>query len=140
MSSARLHRRHLALLAMATLLAAGCAAFGRHREPAHVRVESRPTPPQPDSSRSNAARSRHTTVSPSASKLYRQEISRDTAAARAALQRCAGRKLLPDQESVFDATNDLLERSRASVAQGDLSVAASYARQARQLSSSLNCH
>lgn len=72
----------------------------------------------------------------------RQTISRivaDTTAAGAAVRKCSGRKLLPDQESVFDTARNLLVQVRGALDRDELWRAESLARKARQLASSLNC-
>jgi hypothetical protein len=72
----------------------------------------------------------------------RQTISRivaDTTAAGAAVRKCSGRKLLPDQESVFDTARNLLGQVRAALDRDELWRAESLARKARQLASSLSC-
>jgi hypothetical protein len=72
----------------------------------------------------------------------RQTISRivaDTTAAGAAVRKCSGRKLLPDQESVFDTARNLLGQVRGALDRDELWRAESLARKARQLASSLSC-
>jgi hypothetical protein len=72
----------------------------------------------------------------------RQTIARivaDTTAAGAAVRKCSGRKLLPDQESVFDTARNLLGQVRGALDRDELWRAESLARKARQLASSLNC-
>jgi len=63
----------------------------------------------------------------------------DTTAARKALDRCAGKKLLAEQESTAESTEQLLASTRRALAAGDLSRAESLARQAKQLASSIGC-
>lgn len=63
----------------------------------------------------------------------------DTTAAGQAMRKCAGRALLPDQESVFDTVRGLLAQTSAALASGELWRAESLARKARQLASSLSC-
>jgi len=55
------------------------------------------------------------------------------------LKKCAGRQLLPDQESVYDTVRSLLTQTRGALQTGELWRAESLARKARQLASSLNC-
>src|SRR5262249_58922319 len=53
----------------------------------------------------------------------RQTISRivaDTTAAGAAVRKCSGRKLLPDQESVFDTARNLLGQVRGALERDEL--------------------
>ena len=72
----------------------------------------------------------------------RQALGRivaDTTAAGGAVRRCADRKLLPDQESVFDTARSLLEQARVALERDELWRAESLARKARQLAASLNC-
>lgn len=129
-------------LCLCTLVLASCA----HQPPKRrvgVNIETRPTPPPPDSagvaSGGAAAKSRPVVMSNQTRRITFAGLAADTTAARAALQRCAGRKLLPDQEGVFDATTRALMDVRATLVSGDLARAESLARQAKQLSSSLVC-
>jgi hypothetical protein len=72
----------------------------------------------------------------------RQALARivaDTTSAGTAVRRCTGRKLLPDQESVYDTARSFLEQARAALDRDELWRAESLARKARQLASSLNC-
>jgi hypothetical protein len=72
----------------------------------------------------------------------RQTLARivaDTTAAGGAVRKCAGRKLLPDQESVFDTARSLLGQARDALVKDELWRAESLARKARQLASSLSC-
>jgi outer membrane biosynthesis protein TonB len=72
----------------------------------------------------------------------RQTLARivaDTTSAGIAVRRCANRKLLPDQESVFDTARSLLGQTRAALERDELWRAESLARKARQLAASLNC-
>jgi hypothetical protein len=66
-------------------------------------------------------------------------IAADTTATGLAVRKCGGRKLLPDQESVFETTRSLLEQARAALGSGELWRAESLARKARQLAASLDC-
>ena len=125
-------------------LATACA----HQPPRRrvgVNIESRPTPTPPDSAslaRGGAgagARPRPVVMSDQTRRATISSLAADTTAARAALKRCAGRKLLPDQEGVFDATTSALIDVRAAFASGNLARAESLARQAKQLSTSLTC-
>lgn len=63
----------------------------------------------------------------------------DTTAAGQAMRKCAGKTLLPDQESVFDTVRSLLAQTGAALASGELWRAESLARKARQLAASLSC-
>ena len=72
----------------------------------------------------------------------RQTLARivaDTTAAGGAVRKCGGRKLLPDQESVFDTARSLLGQARDALVKDELWRAESLARKARQLAASLNC-
>ena len=125
---------------MLTLLAlgvGGCAIFGsgHTREPGHVTMESRRSPVAADSARAVV---KPATTAPRRESLLAQTV-RDTIAAGQRLRRCAGRRLLPDQESLWDSTARLLSETRAALAAGDVARARSLARDARQLSSSLIC-
>jgi hypothetical protein len=66
-------------------------------------------------------------------------IVADTTSASGAVQRCTGRKLLPDQESVFDTVRSFLDQTRTALGRDELWRAESLARKARQLATSLNC-
>ena len=108
-----------------------------------VNIESRPTPTPPDSASlargGTGARRRPVVMSDQTRRATISSLAADTTAARASLNRCAGRKLLPDQEGVFDATTKALMAVRAMRATGNLARAESLARQAKQLSTSLTC-
>ena len=66
-------------------------------------------------------------------------IVADTTAASAAVRRCEGKTLLPDQESVFETTRSYLVQTRAAITRGELWSAEGLARKARQLALSLDC-
>jgi hypothetical protein len=78
-------------------------------------------------------------VSPAERRQALARIVADTTAAGAAVRRCSGRTLLPDQESVFDTARSLLGQTRTALERDELWRAESLARKARQLASSLNC-
>lgn len=78
-------------------------------------------------------------VSPTERRQALSRIVADTTAAGIAVRRCAGRSLLPDQESVFDTARSLLGQTRTALERDELWRAESLARKARQLASSLNC-
>jgi hypothetical protein len=125
-------RRPLLLILAIASIAWGCARG--------VRVESRPTPPQPppgvvlpDTIAATEPASR------SARETLVSRAVADTLAASQALGRCAGRKLVPEQEATYDGIADLLAQARAAFAAGDTARAAQLAREARQLATSLNC-
>jgi outer membrane biosynthesis protein TonB len=78
-------------------------------------------------------------MTPAERKQALERTVADSTAAGQALRKCAGRTLLPDQESVYDTVRSLLVQVRAALIGGELWRAESLARKARQLSSSLNC-
>lgn len=126
-------------------LVAGCA-HAPPRRVVHVPVESRPTPPPPPPETTSAtvpvdrpAPPVESVMSADAAKQTRARIIADTTEASAALRRCAGRTLLPDQESVFETTRNYLEQIRAALKRNELWRAESLARKARQLATSLSC-
>ena len=153
---------------VAALALGGCASRTAKRVPPGVPVDSRPTPPQPapetppetppPPSTTPAAAGKPASAPPPAEPTpepppppvesvispeeRRQTMARvvaDTTAAGASVRRCAGRRLLPDQESVFDTARNLLGQARAALERDELWRAESLARKARQLASSLNC-
>lgn len=103
-----------------------------------VSIDSRPTPVQPEAARDTVVAPAPPKSEPRPTNSASQAAA-DTLAARNALNRCAGRKLLPEQESTVDSVSDALARARDALARGDLTAGASYAREARQLSRSLGC-
>jgi hypothetical protein len=120
------------LVAVGLLLACGaCAHSGASSRP--VPIESRPTPAQPGATPTPSAPHAATPAA------LRARIEADTLAARSALRRCEGRQLLAEQESTVEGANLLLGQTRAALASGDLGHAESLARQARQLTRSLDC-
>jgi hypothetical protein len=121
---------------LACSVAAGCA------QRAGVPIESRPTPPQPgpvSGAPAPPAGSAPAPGSPAAVPTLRQRIAADTLAARRALRRCAGRRLLVEQEMTFESITRLLIEARSALGAGRLDRAAVVAREARTLSSSLGC-
>jgi hypothetical protein len=125
--------RVLRLAVLVLVVAAGASCAPPKRRVA-VPIDQRPTPAAADTvRRAPAPMSRRTETT------ARQRVIADTTAARAVLARCAGRRLLPDQQGVFDSTTDLLIQARRALRSGDLAVAGSRARQARQLTTSLRC-
>lgn len=78
-------------------------------------------------------------MSPGERRQTLERIMADTTAAGASVRRCAGRKLLPDQESVFETARSMLDQTRAALVREELWRAESLARKARQLAASLNC-
>ena len=126
---------HVAL-AIAVALAAGC---GPHRGATGVPIDSRPTPPQPGPHDTTVTV--RTTPPPSngSADPAHAAVVADTTAARAALKRCAGRKLLAEQENSVDSTTRLLMDAHAALLEGDVPRAASLARQAASLARSIGC-
>jgi hypothetical protein len=144
------------LVAVLLFGAASCAQ--RAKRPPGVPIDQRPTPVQPPPEAAKPAPSNGSSSRPSAGgnataeeqkiasvmspEERRQAIVRvvaDTTAAAAAVKKCATRKLLPDQESVFETTQSLLAQTRAALGRDEVWRAESLARKARQLASSLDC-
>ncbi|OGF16638.1 MAG: hypothetical protein A2W00_02285 [Candidatus Eisenbacteria bacterium RBG_16_71_46] len=129
----------LALAAALSLV--GCA----HLPGFGVPIESRPTPAQPPAPSGDAkvAPTEPVKVEGVLSDKERREllsrVTADTTAASSAVRGCQGRRLLPDQESVVEATASLLADVRAALARDELWRAESLARKARQLATSINC-
>jgi hypothetical protein len=92
-------------------------------------VDNTPPPPVPVGS----------VMSPEDRRASLARIVADTTAAGTAVRKCGSRKLLPDQASVLETTNSLLEQARAALASDELWRAESLARKARQLAGSLEC-
>jgi hypothetical protein len=123
-------------------LLTGCAG---HREPVGVPIDERARPPQPHVEPAPASADTVPPVppprpmTPSGEESMRGIVVRDTSAVSRALKRCAGKTLLPEQESTFIATQKLLAQTREALQRGDVARARSLARNARQLVSSLDC-
>ena len=146
-------RRMLVVLLAGVVL--GCAHSPRR--PPGVMAESRPTPPAPppDSTLAAPAPSNgsptaqppqepppppvESVVTPDERRQALARIVADTTSAGTAVRRCNGRKLLPDQESVFDTVRSFLDQARAALERDELWRAESLARKARQLAASLDC-
>lgn len=156
--------RRVLVLLLAGLALAGCASRAAKRVPPGVPVDSRPTPqpPAPEGQVASAdtVSARATTpkvtpvpeptadpppppvesvISPEERRQTLARIVADTTAAGSAVRRCAGRRLLPDQESVFDTARSLLGQAYEALGRDELWRAESLARKARQLAASLNC-
>lgn len=136
-------RRGLVLLALVLTLA-GCGASQAHRRPPGVPVDSRPSPPAPPVGDGAAAQPAPpvpvgSVMTPNERRETLARIAADTTATGQAVRRCGSRKLLPDQESVFETSRSLLEQARAALGSGELWRAESLARKARQLAASLDC-
>lgn len=129
----------LAVLAALIGALAGCAPATTNTRP--VPIDSRPTPPQPEAT--GTAPSGSTTTPPTEAHkpepVTEASIAADTLQTHATLERCARRKLLPEQESTVEAVRGSLDGVRTELLRGDLARASSFARQARQLARSLNC-
>ena len=129
--------------------AAASCAHSPPRQQRGVPVESRPTPPQPSPEPTSTEHPTTETPAPPPKvesamtpQQRKESIARvvaDTTAASAAVKKCAKRKLLPDQESVFDTVQSLLAQTRAALGRSELWNAESLARKARQLAGSLDC-
>ena len=131
-----------ALLVLLAVALAGCSAT--HRESPGKPIDQRPTPPQPAQTEQPVPRDSipvppPRTMTPSGEDNVRALAVRDTVAVSKALKRCAGKNLLPEQETTYDATQKLLDDTRAALLRGDVTRARSLARNARQLVSSLDC-
>jgi len=124
------------LLAISLLLACGaCATSGHSSRP--VSIDSRPTPASPDAAAAKPPAPHPATAQHTATQ--RSRIVADTLAARTALRHCEGHQLLAEQESTVDSATRLLAETRAALLAGDLDHAGSLARQAHQLTRSLDC-
>ncbi len=131
-------------LAVATLLVmpllSGCAMFGGSRE-AGVPIEKRPTPKQP--AKADTVAVERIVVEPVVKaderELLMQKVIADTTEAGAAVRRCRGRTLLPEQESTIESTLNFLREARAALELGEISRAEQSARKAKALASSLRC-
>jgi hypothetical protein len=141
-------RTALVLLALALALA-GCASRAPRHRPPGVPVDARPSPPvptpAPEGDRPAAEPATpppvpvESVMTPDERRAALARIVADTTAAGDAVRRCGSRKLLPDQESVFETTRSLLDQARAALAGSELWRAESLARKARQLAASLDC-
>lgn len=137
---------HFALLTLA--LAAATAGCARPIRTGAIPVDSRPDLTAPDAAAvdtlavpgpGRTAPAAETPLPDTALESLRARVEADTLAARAAVRRCSGRRLLPEQESSHDATIALLAQARAALVKEDLRRAESLARQARQMSATLDC-
>jgi hypothetical protein len=152
---------------VALLALSGCATAGHRAGLRGVPIEQRPTPPQPPPDSTLAQRevpepTPTTPPAPAATPSAREpaptptppvqtvmsaedrrasleRIVADTTAAGAAVRRCDGKTLLPDQESVYETTRSYLTQARAAITRGELWSAEGLARKARQLALSLEC-
>jgi hypothetical protein len=152
----------IAMIALVVALPLGSCSSAAKRRPAGVPIEERPTPPQPEAPRapetdvtetprpvpperrpssppSSPAEPVESVMTPAERRATLARIAADTSSAGAAVRKCATRKLLPDQESVWDTTRSLLVQTRSALVRGELWRAESLARKARQLAASLSC-
>lgn len=142
---------HTRLLAASSAIAmiVAFSALGCAHKPSSTSIDQRPTPPQPgpvatttpdkptSSTDLPTPSSPPTgTTTPSGSST---RAAADTLAARRAMNRCAGRNLLPEQESTIATVSSLLRSANAALLREDFTRAESLARQARQLAGSLGC-
>jgi hypothetical protein len=132
----------LAWLAMALLAAGACAPGSRGLR--RVPIDSRPTPPQPTDATApatgaTAAPAQRSHVSDAQNRALKARVAADTLAARRVLAHCARLHLEPEGDSTVESANRLLGDTRAALAAGDVVRAESLARQARQLTRSLDC-
>src|SRR6266850_7305702 len=86
------------LWVVGALLALG-ACMPSHRA---VPIDSRPTPLQPGSTDTTALAHPNGTQRPPSPETRRDRIVQDTLSTHATLERCAKRRLLPEQESTMD--------------------------------------
>ena len=146
------------MLLLVAVALTGCASHAK-RVPPGVPVDSRPTPPPPPPENTAPADTApaavpapnpppapepqpppvESVITPDERRQTLARIVADTTAAGSSVRRCAGRALLPDQESVFDTARSLLGQARAALERDELWRAESLARKARQLAASLNC-
>ena len=135
---ARPTSRVILTILLMSIIVSSCAHAPRRR--VGVNIEKRPTPVQPDPSGSVQPGSNRVVVMTSQT-LHSTiaTIAADTAAARASLTRCGSRKLLPDQEGVFDTTTQLLILVREALSVVNFTRAQSLARQAKSLAVSIGC-
>jgi len=145
--------RSLPSLVIALAFVAVSCAHNPPRQQRGVPVESRPTPPQPPPEPTSTTRPRSPSTTPAPAPTPKVEsamtpaqrraaigrVVSDTTAASAAIRKCGKRKLLPDQESVYDTVRSYLDQTRAALGRSELWNAESLARKARQLASSLDC-
>jgi hypothetical protein len=107
--------------------------------PTPAETEKQPAPaPQPSAPAPTPPV--ETAMSPEERKASLQRIVADTTAASGAVSKCAGKDLLPDQQSVYETTRSLLTQTRVAIVREELWRAESLARKARQLALSLECH
>lgn len=129
-------------------LAAAATGCARPIEVGAIPVESRPNLASPEASGRDTTTvpaepglmpEQQEDMSPVVLESLRARVELDTLTAHNAVQRCAGRNLLPDQEASRDATVSLLMRTHAALLKDDLRSAESLARQARQMSDTIGC-
>jgi len=110
-----------------------------HRDTTAVHPSPPRTAPAPEPTPDTPPPPVESVIAPGERRQTMARIVADTTAAGSAVRRCAGRRLLPDQESVFDTALSLLGQARTALERDELWRAESLARKARQLAASLNC-
>jgi hypothetical protein len=120
-------------------LVSGCAVFGYRSK--GVPIDQRPTPKQPAASDTVAVERIRVepVVQANDRALLMAKVVADTAEAGAAVRRCSGRKLLPEQESTIESTLNFLREAKSALRLGELSRAEQGARKAKALAASLRC-
>jgi hypothetical protein len=135
------HRSTFVLFVLLSLASAGCALvpWWKPARPASAPPPASPAAPAPRAAVPDTTPYRLAPPAPRAPSTWRRTVA-DTLAARRALRRCEGKKLLPEQESTYEATALLLLQAREALQRKDAAEARSLARRARLLSSSLTCY
>lgn len=130
----------IVLLAVAVPPLSGCAIFGGTR-PTGVPIERRPTPKQPAPGDTVAVERIQVepVVQEDERAVLMAKVVADTTEAGAAVRRCHGRKLLPEQEMTIESTLNFLRETREQLKLGELSRAEQSARKAKALAASLRC-
>jgi hypothetical protein len=134
-------RALLAIVLFSTLpMVSACAIFGGAK-PTGVPIETRATPKQPAAADTVAVERIRVepVVQADEREVLMQKVVADTTEAGAAVRRCLGRKLLPEQESTIESTLNFLREARDALRLGELSRAEQSARKAKALAASLRC-
>lgn len=132
-------RRRLAVALILPMLS-GCAIFGGAKS-SGVPIDRRPTP-KPPAATDTVAIERirvEPVVQADERELLMAKVVADTTEAGAAVRRCQGRNLLPEQESTIESTLNFLREAREALKLGELSRAEQSARKAKALAASLRC-
>jgi hypothetical protein len=134
----------LALVLLGPALS-GCALRGGAKTTG-VPIEQRPTPDQPKATqpapRDTVPVERirvEPVVQDGERALLLQRVVADTTEAGAAIRRCAGRRLLPEQESTIESALNFLRETREALRLGEISRAEQSSRKAKALATSLRC-